>query len=320
MKNLKLTLSALIVLALLSGLFVKSRIGQKEYTQQEFLFDTLCTITTYSKSDSEAVNMAFNQATQLHRLADFFDTASDVSKINNAKSNTPISVDSNIINMLALSQEICQKSKGAFDITIAPLSRLWQFDSEGSVPPDKDQINYALTLVNGDGLIVDTKAMTVTKKSDGISIDLGGIAKGYAADKSAEILKNSGVRSALIDFGGNIVTLGENPKTDSKKWRIGLQTPYAPTGEYSKIIDTCGENAVVTSGTYQRYFEHNGVKYHHIIDPKTGYPAKQSFDSVTVVAPNAALADCLATAIFVIGENMGKRLAAEYGAEVYFLP
>ncbi len=317
MKKLKLILSLLIILALLSGLFVRNLNQNKEITRQEFLFDTLCTITVYEKADEAAIDPAFERAAEIHRLADFFDVSSEVSKINRAKANVPVKVDPDIMNMLTLAQDIFEKSTGAFDPSIAPISRLWKFDGENPAPPTSEQIEALLPLVGFDKLEADSQNMTVQKKLDNLQIDLGAIAKGYGADKAAEALKSLGVNKALIDFGGNIITLGDSPKGEA--WQIGLQTPYAPTGEYDEVIGIYGGRAIVTSGTYQRYFEHNNIKYHHIINPKTGYPANKLYESVTVIADNAALADCLATAIFVMGEGRGKRLAAQYGAEVYFL-
>ncbi len=320
MKNLKLILSGLIVLALLSGLFVNNFKKSREISSQEFLFDTLCTITVYSKNDADAIAKAFDRAAQIHRLADFYNDESEVSKINRAKANEDIFVSHDTMNMLALAQEIYEKSDGAFDISIAPVSRLWKFDIDNPVPPLDEDIKAVLPLVNSKALLLDPTNMAVRKGIDNVQIDPGGIAKGYAADEAAKTLQGMGVENALIDFGGNIVALGENPKTENKKWRIGLQTPFAPTGEYSEIAEVDKNRAVVTSGTYQRYFEYNGTKFHHIINPKTGYPAKQSYESVTVVADNAATADCLATAIFVLGKEKGRALAKSCNAQVYFLP
>ncbi len=319
MKNLKYVLSSLVVVALMSGLFIRGIKQNKEITKQEFLFDTLCSITVYSKKDAAAMDKAFETAAEIHHLADFWSDSSDTSKINNAKANEPVKVSPHTINMLTLSQEIFKKSHGAFDVTVAPVSHLWRFDQGNPTPPSDAQIKALLPGIDSNDLVLDTKTNTVTKKKITTQIDLGGIAKGYAADKAAEALKKMNVKSALIDFGGNIAAIGENPKTKNKKWRIGLQMPYAPTGEYSKIVEVA-EGSIVTSGTYQRYFEHNGNRYHHIIDPKTGYPSKQGYDSVTVITSDAATADCLATAIYVLGKNQGVALAKEYNAEVYFLP
>ncbi len=319
MKKMKLILSVLVVFALLSGLFIKNLKQEKATTESEFIFDTLCSITVFSKADTPAVQKAFDEALRIHNLANFYDSQSDVSKINHAKSGEAVTIDKDILNMLQLSQDIFKKSGGAFDITIAPISKLWNFN-EASTPPDEARIARLMPFIGTNLITVDYNQMTVSKKYTDVQIDLGAVAKGYAADKAAEVLKEFNVDCGLIDFGGNIVTIGKNPNSDDGKWRIGVQTPYAPMGEHLKTIDVEGDCAIVTSGTYQRYFKYNGVTYHHILDPKVGFPANQSYDSVTVCANRAALADCLATAIFVMGKESGTVLGAEYGAQVYFAP
>ncbi len=318
MKRLKDILTIVLIVFVLAGFFIKGMKNQSEFENTQFLFDTICSITTYSKSDTEAVDAAFSEAARIHHLADFFNSQSDVSKINSAKAEEKIPVDPDIMNMLILARDICEKSDGAFDITVAPVSALWKFNEESPAPPAEAEIKSRLPLVGRDRLTLDTDNMTAAKSFDDTKIDLGGIAKGYAADKAAETLEKLGVESAIIDFGGNIVTIGKNSKTENGEWRIGLQTPYAPTGEYSKILEI-KSGAVVTSGTYQRYFEHNGIKYHHIIDPKTGRPASQPFDSVTAVSPSAALSDCIATAVFVMGEEQAGILAESFDVKLYFL-
>lgn len=318
LKKLKVFFSGLIILTLLAGLFVTSRKGGKGYEETEFLFDTVCSITVFSRADQTAAKSAFSEAARIHKLSDFFDETSDVSKINNAAASVTIKVSQNIINMIELANKVTAASNGAFDITLAPVSVLWKFDAENPVPPTDEQISAALRISAREQLAVDKKSGTVTKAFADTKIDLGAIAKGYAADQATKILKDAGVKSAIIDFGGNIVTIGKNPKSSDGKWRIGLQTPFAPSGEYSKILKL-DETSIATSGTYQRSFEYEGKLYHHIIDPKTGRPAAQNFDSVTVTAKSAALADALSTAVFVLGEENGKKLVAEFDASLEIL-
>ena len=133
-----------------------------------------------------------------------------------------------------------------------------------------------------------------------------------------EILTESGVSSFILDFGGNIKTCGKNPTTKNGLWRVGLQKPFAPTGEYSKVIEVL-DKAVATSGTYQRNFTFNGTLYHHIIDPASGFPAVQDFESVTVTLESSALADCLSTAVYVLGKEKGLLLLEKFGATAEFL-
>ncbi|MDO4744139.1 MAG: FAD:protein FMN transferase, partial [Clostridia bacterium] len=318
MRKLKVFFAVLIAATLLLGITYKGFLKSTELERTEFLFDTVCSIKVYSKDAKDALVAAFDEATQIHLLTNFFDQDSDVSKINNAKSGEAVSVSPEILELLELSERIHSASDGAFDITIAPVASLWKFDIESPKPPSDEQITAALRLVGRDSLALDKSNSTVTKSFDETKIDLGGIAKGYAADKVAEVLKSHGIDCAIIDFGGNIVAFGKNPKTDDGKWRIGLQSPFSPTGEFSKTVEI-SSGAVVTSGTYQRFFEYEGEKYHHIIDPKTGKPSTQSFDSVTVTAESAALADALATAAFVLGEEKGTALVGEFQATLEVL-
>ncbi len=318
LKKLKTFFSVLIILTLFAGLFLTSRKGGKSIEETEFLFDTVCSITVFSRSDRQTVKDAFDEAAQLHRLSDFFDEISDVSKINKADASEAVKVDESIINMIEIANKINSYSDGAFDITLAPVSVLWKFDAENPIPPTDDEISAALKTSARENIKFDKKSGTVTKAFADTKIDLGAIAKGYAADRAAKILKDAGVKSAIIDFGGNIVTIGKNPKSPDGKWRIGLQTPFAQIGEYSKILKL-DEAAIATSGSYQRSFEYEGKLYHHIIDPKTGHPASQSFDSVTITAESAALADALSTAVFVLGEENGKKLVENFGANLDIL-
>lgn len=318
MKRLRVFFLILIVTTLFAGLFWNARLSSSAIEHTEFLFDTTCSITVFSRSDKDAVLEAFDEAARIHSLSSFFDQISDVSKINKAKAGEMVTVDPCIIEMIDLANEIHKASYGAFDITLAPVSMLWKFDTENPIPPTDKQLADALKHAGKEQLALNKTFNTVTKAFDETKIDLGGIAKGYAADCAAEVLEANGVLSAIIDFGGNIITVGKNPKTSDGQWRIGLQKPFAPNGEYEKTLKM-DAGAVATSGTYQRSFTHKGNLYHHIIDPKTGKPSIQTFSSVTVTSENSALADCLGTAIFVLGREKGLTLANQYGATVIFL-
>ncbi len=317
MKKLKAIFLILLIFTLIFGLAYRAfdRVSKTEST--EFLFDTYCTVTAYSKDADAAVSAVFDELSRIHSLTNFFDENSDVSKINRAANGEKVKVDPCVINIISKAQEIKLASDGAFDISIAPASMLWKFDENAPTPPTDEQINQALLSVGNSGLTVDVAEMTVSKVLDTAMIDLGGVAKGYAGDVALKILREYGVEAAIVDLGGNILCYGKNPNSKDGKWRIGLQKPFAPTGEYSNTVQLT-EGAVVTSGTYQRYFEHEGEVYHHIIDPKTGRPARQSYQSVTVVAESSMEADCLATAVYVLGREQGETLARSRGAEVYF--
>lgn len=317
MKRLKIVFSTIILATLILGLFFRAGGTDKKYESTEFLFDTYCTITAYSKNAETAVNAAFDEISRIHRLTDFFDENSDISRINKTKASKPIKVDPIVMEILEKALEIGEASGGAFDVTLAPVSMLWKFDEGEPVPPTAEQIKKALAIVENGGIEIDAESLTVTKLSDETKLDLGGIAKGYAGDSAARVLREMGVKAAIVDLGGNITCLGENPNSKDGKWRIGLQKPFAPIGEYSETVELA-EASVVTSGTYQRYFEYSGERYHHIIDPLTGQPSKQDFDSVTIVGNSSMEADCLATAVYVLGREKGAALAEKYGVKIYF--
>lgn len=318
MKNIKVFFLALLMLTALIGLWHKNAGNAKEYEATEFLFDTECTVRAYGIRAEEAVQAVFRELANLHMITNIYDKNSQTSMINSAKAETTVRVDRAIVNMINISQQVCKDSGGAFDITSAPVTQLWKFDGGEPAVPNEADIQSALTEIGFENFEIDVSECTVKKKTEGAAIDLGGVVKGYAGDVAAEILKNFGVDGALVDLGGNIVCVGKNPQTKNGTWRVGLQKPFAPTGEFDEVIEV-KSGAVVTSGTYQRCFEYKGRLYHHIINPHSGYPSEQPYDSATVVTDSALTADCLSTACFILGEEKGMHLAEKYNAEVYFV-
>ncbi len=308
--------AVVLLLTVFVGLFFVSRKNGDECTVELFMFDTVCSITAYGDGAEEAVSKTFDRLEQIHLATNFYAENSEVSKINSARAGETIKLSRDLTEILDAAIKIENESQGAYDITVATVSELWDFKNEGIVP-EPDKIGAALEFVGGEKLIFDKENMTIAKTADEVKIDLGGVAKGYAGDIAIETLKACGVSGAIVDLGGNITCFGINPNGENGKWRIGIQKPFAPTGEYETVVEISG-GAVVTGGTYQRYFEKNGKKYHHIINPDTGYPAEQSYNSVTIVTDTGVYGDCLATACFVLGEKSGQALAGKYGAQIYF--
>lgn len=202
------------------------------------------------------------------------------------------------------SLDISEETGGAFDITIEPVVRLWGFGEETQAVPAQDALRRALGFVHWKSLRLAAENRIALEA--GQSLDVGGVAKGYAADEAAAILASRGVSSALLDFGGNIRTLGA-VKPDGTPWRIGIQNPFGKTGEAVAVI-TVGETSVVTSGVYERYFEENGTRYFHILDPKTGSPPRNGLMSVSVIGPRG---DGFSGGLFVMGLERGLALAEQ---------
>ena len=314
-KNLKRILTLVFVLVLLVSLWYKNGTSKKTYESTEFLFDTVCKISARGKNSKTAVDAAFESIKKINDLTDFYSQNSEISKINSAKQGEKIKISKETAEILKKVLEISEKSGGAFDPTVAPLSELWNFKS-AKVPPKEENIRAALENVDYRYISLDFDDLTVEKKKNGVKIDLGGAAKGCACDAAAAVLKNSKV-CGIVDLGGNIACVGKNSKSADGKWSVGLQTPFEPSGTYSKTVKVY-EKSVVTSGVYQRYFEYNKKLYHHILNTETGYPKEVDYNAVTVVSQSSLEADCLSTACFVLGKEKGEALAKEFGAEVYF--
>ena len=229
----------------------------------------------------------------------------------------PVTVSKETAQLIETALDYSARSDGAFDITIAPLLDLWNFkpeQHEGTVP-DADQIQEALSHVDYKKVQLD--GATVTLLDPQASIDLGGIAKGYIADRLRDYLISEGYDSALINLGGNILTVGAKP--DGSAFRVGIRKPFSESGEQLETV-ACKDRSVVTSGTYERYFEQDGKRYHHILSPSDGYPVENGLASVTILSPSSTDADALSTACFVLGPEKGLELIESLdGIEALFV-
>lgn len=265
---------------------------ESKYDCEFFAMDTVMTINAYGSKSETAVKAAQNEINRLDRLLSVQNENSEIFKLNQSKKMT---VSEDTLTLITRSKELYTLTDGAFDISCEPLTREWGFylGLENKVPSQK-AIETALEGVGAEHIKIKDSTVTL---DDNTSLDLGGIAKGYASHKAAEILKEYGVTSALMSLGGNVRAVGSKP--DGDFWSVAITDP----DDNSKSIGTLkiSDKAVVTSGGYQRYFEENGQIYHHIIDTKTGYPADSGLKSVTVVSSDDTLADALSTSLFVMG-------------------
>lgn len=282
---------------------------ESKYDCEFFAMDTVMTINAYGSKSESAVKAAQNEINRLDKLLSVQKENSEIFKLNQSKQMT---VSEDTLTLITRSKEIYTLTDCAFDITCEPLIREWGFYSglKNKVPSQK-AIETALEGVGAEHIKIKDSTVTL---DDNTSLDLGGIAKGYASHKAAEILKDNGVTSALMSLGGNVRAVGSKP--DGESWSVAVTDP----DDNSKSIGTLkiSDKAVVTSGGYQRYFEENGQTYHHIIDTKTGYPADSGLKSVTIVSDDDALADALSTALFVMGLEKSEEFYSEnnslYGA------
>ncbi|MBI5554236.1 MAG: FAD:protein FMN transferase [Elusimicrobia bacterium] len=242
-----------------------------------------------------ALEDAFREIKRIEKLMSHFDRNSALSQLN----RQGYSADKELYALILKAVEISQVTNGGFDITVGPLMNLWDFKAQSPRVPTTRQIRQALKNVGYKKINIDSQKIKIVIK-EGIDIDLGGIAKGYAVDQALEVLIRQGIHTALINAGGDIRVVG------NKEWRIGLKNPRGNEILAAIIVKS---GAVVTSGDYERYFIKEGKRYHHILNPGSGYPADQC-QSVTVIAPTAAAAVALAKGIFVAGPEKGLKLTA----------
>jgi thiamine biosynthesis lipoprotein len=308
----------LLIAAFLVVLFSSCSINKdKPYEANGFGMGTIISQKLYGANSKKAANEAFEKIKYLEGIMTINETGGEINKLNENAGKGNIAVNAETIKVFESALKISDLSQGAFDITVAPVVKLWGIGSENPRVPSENEIRELLPLIDYKSVLVDKKENRVGLEKLGQMVDLGGIAKGYAGDAIVRIYKNNNIRSALVNLGGNVVTLGKRP--DGSLWTIGIQNPRAANGSYVGTVKV-SDKAVVTSGDYQRYYEKDGKRYHHIIDPKTGEPAQSGLMSVTVVADSSTDADGLSTAAFVLGLDKGMQLIEHYGqAEAIFI-
>ncbi len=275
---------------------------------------TIVTQRVWGANAEAAADEVSRELEHLERALSFHSPESDLSRFNaNAgRGWTPVSAD--LLRVLERARACSELTGGSFDVTAAPLVRLWNIHGgepgrRGRPIPPKCEIERLLPLVDNRDLRVDVHAGSASLARPGQMVDLGAIAKGYAADRAREIYVESGVRSAVVDIGGNVALVGRGP--GGLPWRVGIQHPAERQGGLIATL-AASDESVVTSGDYERFVESGGARYHHIIDPATGYPARSGLTSATVVCGDSTLADALATAIFVLGPERGAQLVDSF--------
>ncbi|HHT73902.1 MAG TPA: FAD:protein FMN transferase [Firmicutes bacterium] len=279
--------------------YVKAQESQAQATR--FLMDTSVDISAFGRDAETYVKQAFGEMERLEEVLSRHIVHSEVAKINSSAGEW-VSVSEPTIEVISLGLEIGELTKGAFDITVGVLVSLWGFGTGDYKVPSSEEIAEALATIDYRKVEVD-KAGKRVRIPEGSVLDLGGIAKGYIVDQARSYLVKHRMQRAIVNAGGDISVIGARP--DGTPWRVGVQNPNDPS-QISWVIPL-QNNSVVTSGDYQRFFIQDGARWHHILDPRTGYPARE-LKSVTIVAQSAARADALSTAVFVLGWEKGKEL------------
>ena len=311
-----------------------STTGNEPISISSIKLNTAVQITIYDSQDKallddclalcdkyELVFSRTNEKSELYKLNHRKDTSDKDPNADGQTTPYPVSgtadtwhISEDLASLLSEGLDITRESDGAFDIAIAPLTSLWDFTAEDPKVPDDAAIQKALPLCSSDGVTID--GQDITLPSDDIQFDVGAIAKGYIADRLKDFLVKKGVKSAIINLGGNVLCIGSKP--DGTPFKVGIQKPFADRNETEAVMDITGKS-VVSSGIYERCFKQNGKLYHHILNPKTGYPYDNSLISVTIISDQSVDGDALSTTCFALGLEDGLKFAEKKGVQAVFI-
>lgn len=307
-KRLLAAAAGVLAVAVLIAAGTANRRNSTKYSNTTFVMDTVVTQTVWGGRAEKAMAAAAQTLTDIEARMSLYSGTSEIAAVNAAAGEQPVTVSPLTLDMLQTAQTLAADSDGYFRITVAPLSRLWNIMGEDPTVPAQEEIDAAMALVDDAALTVDAAASTAFLEKEGQALDLGGVAKGYACDVLRQLYLDSGVKSALTSIGGNICAVGGNP--DGRPFRIGFRDPAGGVSSYIASF-TVSDAVVAVSGAYERFFEQDGVIYHHILDPHTGYPAQSDIVSVGVVWPAdgsagenpGASADHWSTTLFCWGRD-----------------
>jgi FAD:protein FMN transferase len=283
------------------------------YESESFAMGTIIIQKATGANGQAAIDEVTRKIKSLEKLLTFKESGGDVYKLNKNAGIKKVELDPATVKIIKKSLQVAELSGGAYDITVGPLVKSWAIGTPQQHVPSKEELQKILPLVNYKDIYIDEHSGGLKKA--GQMIDLGGIAKGYAGDVAIQIYKKHGIQSAFINLGGNVVTLGNKP--DGSPWKIGIRDPRPKKndtqGQQLLGYITVKDKAVSTAGNDQRYFEIDGQRYHHIFNPKTGYPAKLDLMSVTLVTDSSLDSDAFDTAVFILGLEKGRELLRRLG-------
>lgn len=308
--------------------------GNEPISISSIKLNTAVQITIYDSQDKallddclalcdkyELVFSRTNEKSELYKLNHRKDTSDKDPNADGQTTPYPVSgtadtwhISEGLASLLSQGLSITRESDGAFDIAIAPLTSLWDFTAEDPKVPDDAAIQKALPLCSSDGVTID--GQDITLPSDDIQFDVGAIAKGYIADRMKDLLVKKGVKSAIINLGGNVLCIGSKP--DGTPFKVGIQKPFADRNETEAVMDITGKS-VVSSGIYERCFKQGGKLYHHILNPQTGYPYDNGLISVTIISDQSVDGDALSTTCFALGLEDGLKFAEKKGVQAVFI-
>ncbi len=306
--------SALTLFLLFSGCDRDAAVTLKK-TDTVMGTEVSMTVVAKSRDDGEkAIDAAFNEVRRLDRMMSLYKDDSEITRINMSAGKRPIRVSPEIIDVVDAANRISELTHGAFDITAGPLIVLWQMRLEEGKVPTQEEIDAVKRRVDYKGIRIDRNRSEIFLERPGMIMDLGGAAKGYAADRAAAVLKSHGIKDAVVAVAGDIRVMGRRP--GGAPWRIGIQHPRDK--DKTIAVLELSDISISTSGDYERFKIIGKKRYHHIIDPRTGRPA-EGMESVTVIGGTGAVIDPLTTALFILGPRDGMDLVKKLGYEAVFV-
>lgn len=297
MKKFKNAILFIFILGVSFGITACEK-PQKEYTKDDFLMGTIISLKYYGENGQKAIDMSIDRIKDIESMMSLNIDDSNINEVNKNAHNKAVKLSDESFDVVEKALEYGSLSKGAFDISIQPVNKLWAIGTLDERVPSSLEIEQGLKSVNYKDIELNHTNKTILFKNSNMEIDLGGIAKGYVADELVKILKENDIVSGIINLGGNLYVYGGKDK--NQPLNIGIQDPKGEQGSYAVIVKV-KDKSVVTSGNYERYFEVNGTRYHHIIDPKTGYPSNSGLISTTIISDKSIDGDGLSTSTFVMG-------------------
>ncbi|GGP08402.1 FAD:protein FMN transferase [Oceanobacillus neutriphilus] len=295
----------------------ESPLIKNPYSETEFLLGTVVTIKIYDEGKESVLNKVFDRIEELEQQMTANENGSEVAEINEQAGIEPVHVSEDVWQVIDQGKHYSEMAEGSFDIAVGPLTSLWNIGMEDARKPSQDELDDILPLIDYEKIELDEAEQTVMLKETGMRLDLGAIAKGYIADEVMELLDEEGVTTAVIDLGGNIYVMGN--QTSGDPWVVGVQNPFSGKGETVGRL-TATDQSIVTSGIYERYLEVDGEIYHHLLNPKTGYPFEGELASVSVVSDHSVDGDGLSTLLFSKGLEEGIEFIQDFdGAEAIFV-
>lgn len=270
----------------------------------DFLLGTAVALSVYHPNTEDLLTHAFAMVKDLEARITVNASGSEVDAINEAAGDHAVAVSDEVYDLIKQGLAYSEEFDGSFDITVGPLTSLWRIGFPDARKPSQKEIDDALPLVNYKNVVLKDEEKSVYLTQKGMLLDLGGIAKGFIADQLWNFFKKEGVTTAVLDLGGNIVVMGGSPARDGVAWNVGLQDPLESRGKtLGTILEK--EKTIVTSGIYERYLEVDGKTYHHILNPKTGYPYENDIAGVSIIVSSSTRGDALSTSMFSIGVEEG---------------